>query len=184
MAKRATEETQTRQQAIRSIIKEWRDTPDDERQVQRLTQHTIRKTLEEKKIYATQSTVSRDLKDMNLVKSKDGGYDLSDEHEAQQKRDRVVGELRAYAASPLTGVQLRFIRSRRGHAHALEEVIEGFGAEGVLGTLVRGDVMMIMFSADEVGEESINVIEKHVSEAMSPMVSKKTRGMRKGTRGR
>lgn len=126
------------------------------------TQSEIVKKLEGRGIYTTQATVSRFLQDHQLVKNNEGKYVLTTELEREQKEYQIRSELSKYAAGTLMPLQVMMIPSQKNHAAALAATIEDCGQSGVLGTLVAGDKVLILFDGNADGELSIQAIRDYL----------------------
>jgi transcriptional regulator of arginine metabolism len=110
------------------------------------SQEALRKMLETRGIGATQATISRDLKELGLVKrAGDGAY-------VRPGSDRgspaISEQLRRAVASLLRGLErvdpLLIVRTDRGQAQGLAEWIDRAQLSEVAGTIAGDDTILIV----------------------------------------
>lgn len=134
----------TRQATIREIV--------EGRNIE--TQEELADALKERGITVTQATVSRDIKEMHLIKvlSKKGGYKYATldkaEHGLSERFFRIFSESVLSLAS---ANNLIIIKTLAGSAHVAGEAIDNLKWPEIMGS-IAGDntIMVIIRSNDEV----------------------------------
>ncbi len=110
------------------------------------SQEALRQKLQERGIGATQATISRDLKDLGLVKrAGDGAY----VRPGAERASPVVSEqLRRAVASLVRGIErvdpLVVVRTDRGQAQGLAEWIDRAQLVEVAGTVAGDDTILMI----------------------------------------
>ncbi|MGE5836784.1 MAG: arginine repressor [Acidobacteriota bacterium] len=129
------------------------------------SQEALRKMLETRGIGATQATISRDLKELGLVKrAGDGAYvrpgsDRSSPAISEQLRRAVMTLLRAVERVDT----LVLVRTDRGQAQGLAEWIDRAQLAEVAGTIAGDDTILLVCrggSAAEALEKKLNLMLK------------------------
>jgi transcriptional regulator of arginine metabolism len=110
------------------------------------SQEELRQKLEERGIGATQATISRDLKELGLVKrAGDGAYERAGGGRAGVA---VSEQLRRSVSSLVRGIervdQLLVVRTDRGQAQGLAEWIDRAQLEEVAGTVAGDDTILLV----------------------------------------
>ena len=129
------------------------------------SQEALRKMLETRGIGATQATISRDLKELGLVKrAGDGAYVRPG---ADRSSPAISEQLRRAVMTLLRGVErvdpLVLVRTDRGQAQGLAEWIDRAQLTEVAGTLAGDDTILLVCrggSAAEALEKKLNVMLK------------------------
>ena len=118
------------------------------------SQETLRQHLQARGIDATQATISRDLKELGLVKrAGDGAY-------VRPGTDRsgpvVSGQLQRAVASLVRGFErvdpLIVVRTDRGQAQGLAEWIDRAHLEEVAGTIAGDDTILLVCRGTQAAE--------------------------------
>jgi transcriptional regulator of arginine metabolism len=128
------------------------------------SQEALRRKLEQRGIHATQATISRDLKELGLVKrAGDGAY----VRPGQNGGGPAVGEqLRRAVAALVRGVEsvapLLVIRTDRGQAQGLAEWIDRAQLPEVAGTVAGDDTILLVCR----GAEAAARLERRLAEMM------------------
>lgn len=125
-----------RHDAIRDIVRA--------RQVR--TQRDLANILQGKGHECTQATVSRDIADMGLIKSRDGYYVLPEDMRLQRMVADLVEEI--YTAGNLV-----VVKTFSGGAAGVASAIDKAGIVGSLGTVAGDNCIMIAARTPEDGEE-------------------------------
>lgn len=133
-----------RQALIRDIV--------DSQSIQ--TQEELAQALREHGMVVTQATVSRDIKEMHLLKvlAEDGSYRYATmDKEEQGTSDRLIRMLADSVVSMDSANNLIVIRTLPGSAHVAGEAVDSLRWSEVLGT-IAGDntILVIVRSNDEV----------------------------------
>ena len=129
------------------------------------SQEALRKMLETRGIGATQATISRDLKELGLVKrAGDGAYVRPG---AERGSPAVSEQLRRAVASLLRGMErvdaLLVVRTDRGQAQGLAEWIDRAHLDEVAGTIGGDDTILLVCrggAAAETLEKKLNGMVK------------------------
>jgi len=105
------------------------------------------KLLEDKGIEITQATISRDMKELQLVKvpSEDGGYRYDLPPEVNYNTSRKISQLMKDAFVSIdTQREMVLVRTIPGNAFALGTLIDSANYEEVFGTLSDDDTILII----------------------------------------
>ena len=118
------------------------------------SQEALRQKLTAKGIAATQATISRDLKDLGLVKrAGDGAYARAG---ATRAGAAVTEQLRRAVASLVRGLErvdtLLVVRTDRGQAQGLAEWIDRAQLAEVAGTIGGDDTILLVCRGAEAAE--------------------------------
>lgn len=112
------------------------------------TQHEIRAELALGGHEATQSTISRDLEELGLVRLRDAGGKLRYALPTEAATARVAERLRTLIAEFVISVEpaenLAVARTTPGAANAVAEAIDHAAVEGILGTLAGDDTILLV----------------------------------------
>ena len=120
------------------------------------TQEELAEALQERGISVTQATISRDIKEMHLVKglSDDGSYRyLLGEQGDSGVSDRLIRMLMDSVVSMDSASNLIVVRTLSGSAHVAGEAIDNLKWPEIVGT-IAGDntILVIVRSQDYVAE--------------------------------
>ena len=113
------------------------------------TQGELRMHLEQQGIAVTQATLSRDIKEMGLVKRFDEQgnqrYYLPEEQGPQiANYDRLARILRDSLVNMQAAQHLVVIRTLPGHAHAVASQFDSLGWFDLIGTLAGDDTLLLI----------------------------------------
>jgi transcriptional regulator of arginine metabolism len=127
------------------------------------SQELLRERLRARGIEATQATISRDLKDLGLVKRVgDGAYVLPGTN-GDRGSPAVEEQLRRAVVSLLRGLErvdpLIVVRTDRGQAQGLAEWIDRAHLREVAGTIAGDDTILLVCR----GAEAAETLEKKLS---------------------
>jgi transcriptional regulator of arginine metabolism len=111
------------------------------------SQELLRRRLRQQGFEATQATISRDIKDLGLVKrSGDGAYQLAGVE--SQNPETALAALERTVAEFLRSVervqQLVIIRTGRGHAQVLAEALDRARLPEAVGTIGGDDTILVI----------------------------------------
>ena len=118
-----------------------------------LNQEQLRLLLERDGFKVTQSTLSRDIKDLSLVKGREG-YQIpapTTIHPLQSRTLRNAVQLYMRRCTPAQNVLV--LRTAAGHAHPLALAVDHAELEGVLGTLAGDDTVLLITLDNSHAEE-------------------------------
>ena len=94
----------------------------------------------------TQATISRDVLELGLVKSREGVYVLPEE----QRLARLVADL---VVSVQAACNLVVVKTRPGAAQGVSAALDDASLKGALGTVAGDDTIMIAAESFEAAEE-------------------------------
>ena len=107
------------------------------------TQDELLQALEEKGVFVTQATLSRDIKELGAVK-------VPDPKGGQYYKIQSIPVVKSHFMADRVEVsgQLCVVHARPGFASAMASVVDEAGVPGVMGTIAGDDTILIMLSAD------------------------------------
>ena len=112
------------------------------------TQHEIQQELARLGHDATQSTISRDLEELGVVRIRDAGgrlrYALPTEAVAARVASRLRVLMAEFVASVESSGNLVVVRTASGAASAVAEALDVAAVEGVLGTVAGDNTILIV----------------------------------------
>ena len=114
------------------------------------TQEELLKWLRNEKFDVTQATVSRDIKELKLIKvpSKKGGYKYSTEHKNKSEQEERFHKLFAGAVLSLQAANnLIVIKTIQGSANTVAVVVDSMTDDRIIGC-VAGDDTVLVVTAD------------------------------------
>lgn len=127
------------------------------------TQRQLQDSLLERGVKSTQATLSRDIKDMRLVKElgPNGSYRYtvsgrSEEDDARQRLQKIVRES---VVSYQTAMNLLVIKTIPGLAPAVCSAVDGMLIEGLAGTLAGDDTAFLAMVSIETCEKLYHQLE-------------------------
>ena len=127
------------------------------------TQRQLQDALLERGVKSTQATLSRDIKDMRLVKElgPNGSYcytvsGRSEEDDARQRLQKIVRES---VVSYQTAMNLLVIKTIPGLAPAVGSAVDGMLIEGLAGTLAGDDTAFLAMVSVETCEKLYHQLE-------------------------
>lgn len=114
------------------------------------TQNDLRDRLEQEGFAVTQATISRDIKEMHLVKSvgTDGAYryQVAKSREKYEISHKFYSIYRDSAVSVASALNQVVIHTYTGMAQAICATMDGLDWEGVLGTIAGDDTILVICS--------------------------------------
>jgi len=110
------------------------------------TQTGLVRELRSDGIEVNQSTVSRDIKDLGLVKTPrdDGGYCYSVPTNAVALTERSVRILREFVSSIDGSGHLAVVHTDSGNAHPVAEALDRLGMDNVVGTVAGDNTLLVV----------------------------------------
>ena len=127
------------------------------------TQEELLKILENQGLKVTQATVSRDIKDLGLVKvaGKEKKYryakPISDVH---NDVNTLIMHFRTAIVSLTQAQNLVVVKTLSGNANAVGVIIDGRNIEGVLGTIAGDDTLLIISTDNKTAESVVTEIKE------------------------
>ena len=111
------------------------------------TQRQLQDALAERGVKSTQATLSRDIKDMRLVKELGANgsyrYTVSGRSESDDSRQRLQKILRESVSSYQTAMNILVIKTLPGLASAVCSALDGMTIEGLAGTIAGDDTAFL-----------------------------------------
>ncbi|HXJ65331.1 MAG TPA: arginine repressor [Actinomycetota bacterium] len=112
------------------------------------SQHEIQQHLAEMGYEATQSTISRDLEELGLVRIRDAGgnlrYGAPNDTAALGAAQRLRTLLSEFLVSVASSGNLVVLKTTPGAANAVADVLDRAGVDGVLGTIAGDDTVLVV----------------------------------------
>jgi len=112
------------------------------------SQHEIQEHLAQLGYEATQSTISRDLEELGLVRIRDAGGQLRYGRPADTAALGAAQRLRTLLAEFLVSVDssgnLVVLKTTPGAANAVADVLDRAGVDGALGTVAGDDTVLVV----------------------------------------
>ena len=116
------------------------------------TQGELARILSLEGFSVTQATVSRDIKDLGLVKEKgkvlNYRYALPDGFK-KVSEDKVIPLLKTFVTSVSVAKNLIVVKTLEGHGSACGMAIDKLSLTGVLGSIAGDDTLLIVAESDE-----------------------------------
>lgn len=116
------------------------------------TQEELAQALGERGMVVTQATVSRDIKEMHLLKvlAEDGSYRYATmDREEQGTNDRLIRMLSDSVVSMDSANNLIVIRTLPGSAHVAGEAVDCLKWPEVLGTIAGDNTILVIVRSNE-----------------------------------
>lgn len=131
------------------------------------TQEELQNKLKEMGFDVTQATISRDIRELNLIKSNgdDGEYKyrVDSMRENEVIADKYSSILRHALRTVKTAQNLVVIKTYVGMGNAVGAAVDSICPEGMLGTVAGDDTVLVVAesteAAENIGEEMINYID-------------------------
>lgn len=127
------------------------------------TQRQLQEALLERGVKSTQATLSRDIKDMRLVKelgpSGTYRYTVSGRSEEDDARQRLSKIVRESVISYQTAMNLLIIKTLPGLASAVCSAVDSMTIEGLAGTLAGDDTAFLAMVSIETCEKLYHELE-------------------------
>ena len=143
-----------RQEVIRQIISE-KDI---------CTQHELLEALQERGIDSTQATVSRDIRDMHLVKMRSPAgvyrYTVSEQKTKNTINEKLKTIFRECVVSFDIAQNLFIIKTIPGLASAACSALDAMELEGLVGTIAGDDTAFLAMSSNEAAQNLYQEIER------------------------
>ncbi len=116
------------------------------------TQEELAEALREHGMVVTQATVSRDIKEMHLLKvlSEDGGYRYATMDKSEQgMNDRLIRMLSDSVVDMSSANNLIVIHTLPGSAHVAGEAVDSMRWPDVLGTIAGDNTILVIVRSNE-----------------------------------
>src|SRR3974377_1523819 len=113
-------------------------------------------------IHVTQATLSRDLREVNLVKIR-GVYRRSADWNEPSDRAALTRALKQYVLQSETSGNMLMIRTAPGNAHAVGVVLDSARWPEVLGTVAGDDTVFALLRSARLARKVMKRSEEHLS---------------------
>jgi transcriptional regulator of arginine metabolism len=129
------------------------------------TQEELADKLKEQGMDVTQATVSRDIKDLRLIKvmSSDGRYRYATfsqtENQVSTRLTTILNE--AYVSSDYAN-NIVVVKTLSGMAQAAASAIDSLKWQEILGSIAGDDTLIIVCRAEKIAEEIVNKFNKMI----------------------
>ena len=149
---------ESRREMIRRLVSEERIS----------TQMELTEKLQEAGFAVTQATVSRDIRELRLVKIADGNGRFHYENSAVSEPLHASGKFYTMFRGSVTGVDaaknLIVIKTHSGMAQAVCATMDNLEWQQVVGTLAGDDTVLVITHTDEEAENLQNALRDMLSE--------------------
>lgn len=132
------------------------------------TQEELADKLKEQGMDVTQATVSRDIKDLRLIKvmSSDGKYRYATfsqtENQVSNRLTTILTE--AYVSSDYAN-NIVVVKTLSGMAQAAGSAIDSLKWQEILGTIAGDDTLIMVCRAEKIAEEIVNKFNKMIKQS-------------------
>ncbi len=132
------------------------------------TQEELADKLKEQGMDVTQATVSRDIKDLRLIKvmSSDGKYRYAtftqSENQVSNRLTTILTE--AYVSSDYAN-NIVVVKTLAGMAQAAASAIDSLKWQEILGSIAGDDTLIIVCRAEKIAEEIVDKFNKMINKA-------------------
>lgn len=115
------------------------------------TQEELIKLLETQGVKVTQATVSRDIKELGLIKTsgKVKKYRYARVHDRQHDSVKLLSLFKTAVVSIETAKNLLVVKTLTGNGGAVAATIDAQGIEEIVGTLAGDDTVLVVAATDE-----------------------------------
>ena len=128
------------------------------------TQGQLISALEKRGVYATQATLSRDIRDLNLIKTTDREgwyrYSTAEESAANESMQKLLKILKESVKSFDTAMNLVVLKTLPGLANAACSALDSMFFEGLVGTIAGDDTVFMAFKDSSLAESFIDRIKE------------------------
>lgn len=132
------------------------------------TQEELRSRLAERGFVATQATVSRDMRDLRIVKTSAGSGAYKYVRHSDEKDDvlqnRFSTILREAVKSVDTAMQIVVVKVYTGMGSAAGAAIDSLSIKGVVGSVAGDDTLIVITKTPDVAEEVCDYIKKAIKQ--------------------
>lgn len=130
------------------------------------TQNQLQEELGALGIITTQATLSRDIKDLHLIKQTDdegrSHYAVQVSSDSRTTGDRLQSIFRQSVLSMDTAVNIVVIKTLPGLANAVGSTLDGLNISSIVGTLAGDDTCFLAMRSAEDAEYFIKNVEEHL----------------------
>lgn len=128
------------------------------------TQSDLREALAQRGIHVTQATVSRDIEDLGIVKTRDGYHAPAAPEAAAPPQPSLAVILKEFLREVRIASNLVVVRTHPGNAHSVAVALDSTGWPEVVGTVAGDDTIFLATSgprqAGRVRERILGVLQE------------------------
>ena len=121
------------------------------------TQEQMLECLRKKGIKATQATISRDIKELNLTKQQSGGISKYVIAQARPMHHNFSNRLKTIFRESVTSFDaaqnIVVVKTMPGLASAAGAALDGMGVEGLVGSLAGDDTVILIMRTNQMADE-------------------------------
>lgn len=126
------------------------------------SQEELSAVLKREGVAVTQATLSRDIRDMGLVKVR-GCYRISGEQQSVPPDDVLRRAFGQFVVRTAVSGNILMIRTSPGNAHSIGVVLDAAQWPEVLGTVAGDDTVFVLLSSKNQGKKVLERIREFVS---------------------
>lgn len=126
------------------------------------TQEELAEELRNEGINVTQATVSRDIKELNLIKilSHNGKYKYSAPTKAKNYNPNAMANMLSKTALTVEKIdKFLVVKTISASASLAAEALDSFELDGVAGTIAGDNTVLVITRSDEKAEEIVSLIK-------------------------
>ena len=127
------------------------------------TQDDLIEKLKESGYIVTQATISRDIKQLGLIKTatKDGGYKYtSSKNENSGNENKLKNIMRETAVNAQNAQNIVVVKTFPGMANAAAAALDALAEEAIVGSIAGDDTIFIVVHSNEEASEFTNYIRE------------------------
>ena len=130
------------------------------------TQEELLRLLRQEGFEVTQATVSRDIKELQLVKTADHNGKYRYSANVKKPRRDTTDQFYTFLAKSVEGVDFCrnfvVVKCHTGMANAVCELLDNMNVEGIVGTLSGDNTFFVMMREDEQAEKLAQQLNNHI----------------------
>jgi transcriptional regulator of arginine metabolism len=123
------------------------------------SQEELAAILERDGIEATQATLSRDIRELGLVKGRNG-YQISDEPHPAASDDLLRRAFKQYVIQTGVSGNILMIRTSPGNAHSIGVVLDAAQWPEVMGTIAGDDTIFVLLRSARLSNKVLKKIRE------------------------
>ena len=121
------------------------------------TQEQMLECLRSKGIKATQATISRDIKELNLIKQQSGGVSKYVVAQVRQAHHNFSNRLKTIFKERVISFEVAqnivVVKTMPGLASAAGAALDGMGIEGLVGSLAGDDTVILIMRTNQMADD-------------------------------
>jgi transcriptional regulator of arginine metabolism len=124
------------------------------------SQEELSALLEREKVVVTQSTLSRDIRELGVVKAR-GRYQVATERNGTVSPESVRNAFQQFLVHSGVSGNILMLKTPPGSAHLLGAVLDGAEWPEVLGTVAGDDTVFVLLRNQRMGKKVLKRIEEY-----------------------